>query len=191
MGEVQRIFYFHVSAAWVGFFAFFVVFLGGIFYLRSREIRWQITARASAEIGVIFSTFVLGSGMFWGRAAWNVWWTWDPRLTTTLIMWFIYIGYLFLDFAGGRQAKSRQTLTAIYGILAFINIPLVFMSIRWWRTLHPAVIGGNGGGLTPRMIHTLIFTLIVFSLLYFVLMSIRRRQLFLQERIELLRQKME
>ncbi len=191
MGEVQRIFYLHVASAWVGFFAFFVVFLSSILYLRRRKVKWHFTARASAEIGVIFTTFVLGSGMLWARAAWRTWWVWDARLTTTLIMWFIYVGYLFLHVVTRNEGENKQKLTSIYGIIAFINVPLVFMSIRWWRTMHPVVIDMDGGGLAPRMLHVLIYSLLTLTFLYFFLLKYRKRQLHIARKIDKLRGKIE
>ncbi len=191
MGDVQRIFYFHVASAWTGFFAFFIVFAASILFLRSRKNLYHLTARASAEIGVIFTTFVLVSGMLWARAAWNTWWTWDARLTTTLIMWFIYLGYLFLISAAGGGEKSLRRLAAVYGVVAFVNVPLVFMSIRWWRTMHPVVIDMEGGGLTSRMIVVLVYSLITLTLLYFSLLGYRRRQLEQREELNRLRSRIE
>ncbi len=188
MGDVQRIFYLHVSSAWVGFFAFFVVFVSGIFYLRRRQPEWHFIARASAEIGVFFTTYVLGSGMLWARAAWRTWWVWDARLTTTLIMWFIYLGYLFLHLVTRDKSENQQKLTAIYGIIAFINVPLVFMSIRWWRTMHPVVIDMEGGGLSPRMVQVLIYSLVTLTFLYFYLLFYRRNQLKIERKISELRE---
>lgn len=185
MGNVQRIFYYHVGSAWVGFLAFFVVFLASIMYLRRQKSSWHRLALASAEIGVIFTTIVLGSGMLWGRSAWNTWWTWDPRLTTSLILWLMYLGYLFLRVAlKGEESEKQQRLAAVFGIIAFVNVPLVFLSIRWWRTIHPVVIGGGGGGLSPRMVQVLILSVLTISLLYLQLLLLRYRQLDQQDRLK-------
>jgi len=178
MGDVQRIFYYHVSSAWVGFLAFFVVFLASIIYLQNSKSYWSRLARASAEIGVLFTTFVLISGMFWGREAWNTWWTWDPRLTTSLVLWLMYLAYLFLSHTiTGTGNDGQNKLTAIFGIIAFVNVPLVFMSIRWWRTIHPVVIEIDGSGLTPRMVQVLLLSLLTISLLYYQLLRLRLQQL--------------
>lgn len=178
MGNVQRIFYYHVGSAWVGFFAFFIVFAASIQYLRTEDKYWSMLARASAEIGVIFTTFVLLSGMLWARPTWNTWWTWDPRLTTSLVLWLMYLAYLFLSQTlKGEEKSSQSRLAAIFGIIAFVNVPLVFMSIRWWRTIHPVVIEIGGTGLSPRMIQVLIFSLITISLLYYQLLLMRLKQL--------------
>jgi len=185
MGDVQRIFYYHVGAAWVGFFAFFIVFVASIQYLRSENSYWTRLARASAEIGVIFTTFVLLSGMLWARPTWNTWWTWDPRLTTSLILWLMYLAYLFLSQTLKAEEKSSQNrLAAIFGIIAFVNVPLVFMSIRWWRTIHPVVIEIGGTGLSPRMIQVLIFSVITISLLYYQLLLMRLKQLNNESRLK-------
>ena len=185
MGDVQRIFYYHVGSAWVGFFAFFIVFIASILYLRKEETGYHRIALASAEIGVVFTTIVLGTGMLWGRSAWNTWWTWDPRLTTSLILWLMYLGYLFLRLAlQGEEHDKQQRLAAVFGIIAFVNVPLVFFSIRWWRTIHPVVIEVGGTGLSPRMIQVLIFSVLAITLLYLQLISIRIKQLKNKERLE-------
>ncbi len=185
MGDVQRIFYYHVGAAWVGFFAFFIVFIASIQYLRRENSYCTRLARASAEIGGIFTTFVLLSGMLWARPTWNTWWTWDPRLTTSLILWLMYLAYLFLSQTLKGEEKNRQNrLAAIFGIIAFVNVPLVFMSIRWWRTIHPVVIEIGGTGLSPRMIQVLIFTVITISLLYYQLLLMRLKQLNSEVRVK-------
>ncbi|MFW5993933.1 MAG: cytochrome c biogenesis protein [Halanaerobiaceae bacterium] len=185
MGNVQRIFYYHVSSAWVGFLAFFVVFIASIFYLRQKNTGYHRTALASAEIGVLFTTIVLATGMLWGRSAWNTWWTWDPRLTTSLILWLMYLGYLFLRLAlQGEEDEKQQRLSAVFGIIAFVNVPLVFFSIRWWRTIHPVVIDVGSTGLSPEMIRVLIFSVLTISLLYLQLILLRIKQLKNKSRIE-------
>lgn len=185
MGNVQRIFYYHVASAWVGFFAFFIVFIASILYLRKKEPGYNQIALASAEIGVVFTTIVLGTGMLWGRSAWNTWWTWDPRLTTSLILWLMYLGYLFLRLAlQDEENEKQQRLAAVFGIIAFVNVPLVFFSIRWWRTIHPVVIEVGGTGLSPRMIQVLIFSVLAITILYLQLISLKIKQLKNKERLE-------
>ncbi|MFN2362983.1 MAG: cytochrome c biogenesis protein [Halarsenatibacteraceae bacterium] len=185
MGNVQRIFYYHVGSAWVGFLAFFIVFITSILYLRKKEPGYHRIALASAEIGVVFTTIVLATGMLWGRSAWNTWWTWDPRLTTSLILWLMYLGYLFLRLAlQGEENEKQQRLAAVFGIIAFVNVPLVFFSIRWWRTIHPVVIDVGGTGLSSEMIQVLIFSVLTISLLYLQLVSLRIKQLKNKARLE-------
>lgn len=156
-GEVQRIFYYHVSSAMVSFLFFFVSFVASIAYLAfrrtspSRALAADALALASAEVGVVFCTVVLITGPLWARPVWGIWWTWDARLTTTLVLWLIYVSYLLLRrFAAGPQ---MQTLAAVLAIFGYLDVPIVYMSTRWWRTQHPAPVmgGGQGSGLDPSM----------------------------------------
>ncbi len=182
MGMVQKIFYFHLSAAWIGFFAFFVVFLASAAYLKTRQDRFDRLATASAELGSVFTTIVLLTGPLWARPVWNTWWTWDPRLTSTLVMWFMYLAYIVLQHS--LQGPQRARLTSVYGIVAFVNVPLVFFSIRWWRSLHPVVIRTEGAGLAPPMVHALLFSLFTFLVLYGFLLYYRVGVLALQDKVE-------
>lgn len=169
MGPVQKIFYFHVPSAWVAFLAFFVVFAASLMYLKTRLEVYDIIAGSSAQVGVVFTTIVLISGPIWGKASWGTWWTWDPRLTTTLILWFIYLAYLIIrNSAKGHEKNLR--LAAVFGIIGFIDVPIVFMAVRWWRTIHPVVFEANNIGLPPSMLTTLMVCLLTFTLLYFVLL---------------------
>ena len=175
LGVVQKIFYFHVASAWNAFLAFFVVFIMSIFYLSKRRRIFDIIAEVSAEVGLVFTTIVLVTGSIWGRSSWNVWWSWEPRLTTSLILWFIYAGYLMIRNSVDSWEK-RAKLCSVFGIIGFVDVPIVFMSIRWWQSrLHPVVFGSgvetSGGGIGPRMLFTLIFCVSIFSLLYYVLLS--------------------
>lgn len=166
LGVSQKIFYFHVASAWVGFFAFFVVFLGSIAYLKTRSKRWDILASSSAEIGVLFTTIVLVTGPIWARAAWNTWWNWEPRLATTLILWFIYLAYLLIR-ASSVEEDKRGRFAAVFGIIGFLNVPLVFLSIHWWQSgLHPVVVESDRVGLPSSMLVTLIFSVVAFTFLY-------------------------
>lgn len=173
MGIIQKIFYFHVSSAFLSFFAFFIVFIASILYLYRRDRKWDILAHSSAEIGVIFCTLVLITGPIWAKPVWNVWWTWDPRLTTTLILWFIYVTYLMLRKMTGEG--HREAFAAVFGIAGFINVPITFFAIRIWRTIHPIVIRSSGISITSPMLYTLIITLLAFTLLYFHLLNARIR----------------
>ncbi len=170
-GIVQRIFYFHVPVAWVSFLAFFVTFIASILYLWKRVTRWDAVASASAEIGVIFTTLVLVTGPIWAKPAWGIWWTWDARLTTSLVLWLIYIGYLLVRRLATDSARGAR-YSAVIGIVGFIDVPLVFIAVNLWRTQHPTTIIFEGG-LTTSMLLTLLVCLAAFTILY-VLMVLQR-----------------
>lgn len=129
-------------------------------------------AASSAEIGVVYTTLVLLTGPIWGKAAWNAWWTWDPRLTTTLILWFIYLAYIVIRNTAEEDEK-RARFAAVFGIIGFVDVPIVFMAIRWWRTIHPLVIESSGIGLAPKMVAALMVSLAAFTLLYVYYLLLR------------------
>src|SRR5581483_2904919 len=135
-GVVQRLFYFHLPLAWIAYLAFFMVLVASIAYLVTRNLRWDTIARASVELGVLFTTLTLVTGSLWGKPIWNTWWTWDARLTTTLVLWFIYVGYMMLR-AYTPDLERAARFGAILGIVGFVDIPIVHFSVQWWRTLHP------------------------------------------------------
>ena len=154
MGNIQRIFYWHVPAGWNAFLFLFVSFVASIVYLASRRnhplraMGADALALASAEMGVVFSTVVLVTGPLWARPVWGIWWTWDARLTSMFVLWLIYVSYLLLRrFAAGEQMRSLAAVVAIFG---YLDVPIVYMSTRWWRTQHPGPVIG-GGGLDPSM----------------------------------------
>ncbi|MDR0239526.1 MAG: cytochrome c biogenesis protein CcsA [Deltaproteobacteria bacterium] len=176
MGLVQKIFYLHLPLAWWGLASFFVVFAASIAYLRSRRPWWDQLARAGAEVGLLLAILALVSGAVWARHSWGVWWTWDPRLTTTLVMCFVYAGYLALR--GLELPEQRKgTICAVVGIVAFLDVPLVFVSARLWRSIHPAVFAAEGGGLEPEMRLTALVCVASFGLLWLALTALRARQL--------------
>jgi len=152
MGLIQRIFYFHVPSAWTAFAAFFVVFVANIGYLLERERKWDWLGVSGAEVGLAFCTVVLVTGPIWAKPVWGIWWTWDARLTSTFVLWVLYVSYLLLRTLL-TDAERRATVSAVFGIFAFLDVPLVYMSIRLWRTQHPqpVIAGGRGSGLDPRM----------------------------------------
>ncbi|MFQ5458298.1 MAG: cytochrome c biogenesis protein CcsA [Myxococcota bacterium] len=173
-GIVQKIFYMHVSSAWSSYLSFFICFASSILYLWKRDRAWDLLALAGAEVGVIFCTAVLVSGPFWGKPIWGAWWTWDARLTTTLVLWLIFLGYLLLrPFAGEGERGAR--FAAVLAIVGFLDIPLVHLSVRWWRTLHPdpVVMNREGPQLPPEMLQTLFLTLGAFTLLAVSFIAIR------------------
>jgi len=190
MGDVQRIFYFHMPSAWVALGpSFTVVFVCSILYLVKKDLRYDRIAAASAEIGVMFTTITLVTGPLWARPIWGAYWTWDPRLTTTLVLWFIFVAYLMLR-ASSSPGHKRARLSAVVGIVGWVDVPIVFMSIRWWRTIHPLLINGQGMNLDSSMAFVLMYCLAVFSLLYVYLLIIRVRQEELGSRVDRLRQQL-
>jgi len=166
-GDVQRIFYFHVPCAWISFAAFVVVACSSAFYLWLGQPVWDDLAYAGAEIGMLFCTLVLITGSLWARPIWGAWWTWDSRLTTTLILWLLYAGYLMLRIMA-QDAPQVASLAAVVGIVAAADIPVIIVSVRLWRTIHPAVIVTRQGGHgleDPRMVATLLVSMAAFTAL--------------------------
>ena len=176
MGVVQKIFYYHVPSAWVAFLAFGVVFFAGIMYLTKRTRKWDMLAYASAEVGLIFCSLVLITGPIWAKPVWGIWWTWDARLTLTLVLWLIYAGYIMLRHYID-DPERRAAFSAVLGIIGFVNVPLVYMSIRWWRTQHPqpVIFGGDDSGLDPAMFQTLMVCFVAFTLVYIVMTRMRMK----------------
>ena len=156
MGDVQRIFYYHVPSAWTAFILFFVNFGASIYYLIKRCAAADIVALTAAEVGVVFLTVNLVTGPIWARPVWGIWWTWDWRLTSTLVLWLIYVSYLFLR----RFSSSGQTplLAAALAVLGALCVPFVYFSIWFFRTQHPQPVMGGGGSIDPRMLHVLLLT---------------------------------
>jgi heme exporter protein C len=165
MGIVQKIFYFHVSSAWVGFFAFFVTFLGSLLFLWKRSEKWDILAASSAEVGFMFISITLVSGMLWARPVWGAYWVWELRLTVSLIQWLMYFSYSLLRRSLGQTPQAAR-ISAVYGIVAFVTVPLSWFAIRWWRTIHPQLFGQSSGSLPASMLTTLLVCLGAFTLLY-------------------------
>ena len=178
IGISQRIFYIHVSLAWVGFLAFFMVFIASIMYLITSKEKWDTLAEISGEIGVILTTLMLITGMIFAKAVWGVWWSWTPRLATSLILWFLYAGYVMLRAYTPDGSKGAR-VSAVMGIIAFIDVPIVYFSVQWWRDLHPGPTLARLD-LPGSMLFTFIITLISFTVLFaYILME--RYQLRAQE----------
>ena len=173
MGDVQRIFYYHVPSGWVAGFCFFINFLASAVYLWKRSAASDAWAAASAEVGVVFCTVLLITGPLWARPVWGIWWTWDARLTTTLVLWLIYVSYLVLRrFSAGGQT---QVLAAAFAIFGFADVPIVYMSIRWFRTQHPSPVigGGEGSGMAPGIAHVFFTNLALFTVMGLIYLVLR------------------
>lgn len=182
-GNAQRIFYFHVPLAWTAYLAFFVVLIGSVGYLWKRDARWDRLAACSAEIGLLLTTLVLITGSFWGRTVWGTWWSWDPRLTATLVLWFVYLGYGMVRQFTSSPGRARR-ISAVLGIIGFVDVPIVHQSVVWWRSLHPdpVVLNASGPQLPGTMLAALMVNLVAFTLLYAYLLAERIRIAKLEDR---------
>jgi heme exporter protein C len=192
MHVLQRIFYFHAAAAWAGMTAFFVCFVANLLYVWRRDEKWDSLGVSSAEVGLAFITVVLITGPIWAKPAWGIYWTWDARLTSTFVLWLLYISYLLLR-SLIEEPDRRALLSALFGIFAFIDVPIVFGAIRWWRTQHPApvIMGGPGSYLDPTMKKVFFFSVLAMHALMVLLIAERYRLEKLRTDIELLRREAE
>jgi heme exporter protein C len=190
MGEVQRVFYFHVAVGWTGALGFLVTAVAGGIYLATKDRKWDQVALASVEIGIVFILINIVTGSIWARPIWNTWWTWDPRLTTATIMELAYIAYLMLR-QGIEDPDRRARFGAVYGIVAFVSVPLTFLSIRIFRTIHPVVIGGSDPGaqgtfqMVPDMRVAFFFSIFTFTIIYITLLWHRFRLQQMNDEVEL------
>ena len=188
MGVVQRIFYFHVPSAWISFMAFAVVAVASALFLKTRNAKWDLLAYSAAQVGILFLTLVIITGPLWAKPVWGVYWTWDARLTTSFVLWLIYIAYLMLrHYVADKERGAR--FAAVFGIVGFLDVPIVYMSIRWWRTLHPSAVigGGQGSGLAPAMLGTLLTCVGAFTVLFITLLLFRYQSVKLEEEFEYLK----
>lgn len=177
-GQLSRIMYVHVPSAWLAYLAFGVTMVASAMYLWKKDLKWDRRALASAEIGVVFTALAIGLGMIWAKPTWGVWWTWDSRLTLTAIMFFVYLGYLALR-RTTTDPSSRATRSAVLGIVAVVQIPLVHFSVTWWRTLHqpPSIVRPDGPQIDdPMMLTALLVSVLAFTVVYAALVS-RRMEL--------------
>jgi heme exporter protein C len=192
MGDAQRIFYFHVPSAWLAGLAFLVTLITGIAYLRTGDRKWDTVGVASVEIGVVFLLMNIVTGAIWARPGWNTWWTWDPRLVTASITWLAYVAYLMLR-AGIEDPERRARFAGVYGIVAFVSVPITYFSIQLARSIHPVLFGPNNpeaqgdAPLTPHMLQTFFFCLFTFTILYFDLLWYRVRLERLADKVEYLK----
>jgi heme exporter protein C len=175
-GNVQRLMYIHVPAAWLAYLSFAVVFVASIAYLATRKSRWDRMAAASAEVGVLFTTLTIVLGSLWGKPVWGTWWTWDPRLTTTAILLLIYVGYLAVRRLPDSQNR-RARWAAVVGIVGFVDVPIVHLSVTWWRGLHqgPTIRLLQAPTIAPVMLAALLVGVLAFTLAYLYLMALRLR----------------
>jgi len=176
-GELSRILYVHVPAAWLAYVAFGMTMVASAMYLWKKNLKWDRRALASAEIGVMFTGLTIVLGMIWGKTTWGVWWTWDARLTLTAIMFFVYVGYLALR-RTTDDLDARAKRAAILGVLAVVQIPLVHFSVVWWRSLHqpPTLIKPEGLSMDTSMVVTLFIAVFSFTAMY-VAMMFKRTEL--------------
>jgi heme exporter protein C len=173
-GLIYRILFLHVASAWTGLTAFFISFVANLLYVWRRQPRWDWLGVSAAEVGLAFTTVVLVTGPIWAHPVWGIWWTWSPRLTSTFVLWLLYVSYLLLRTLI-EEPDRRALLSALFGIFAFIDVPLVFGSIRWWRDQHPTpvVMGEPGSGLDPLMYKVLFFSW--FAMLGLMTLLLRQR----------------
>ena len=184
MGEVQKIFYVHLPLAWWALFSFLLNFIASSVYLFKHDKRWDTLAGSAAEVGVVFSGLALITGSIWARHSWGVWWTWDPRLMTTLIMWYIYAGYLVVR-ALGMHPERKAVVCAVIGVVAFLDVPLVFYSSKIWGSyMHPPDIVRTSGGLDPQMRTTLFVNLAAWTFIWLCLLVLRTRQMAAAARLD-------
>jgi len=175
MGDLQRIFYFHAPSGIVGLIAFAVSFFASVAFLVKKDRKWDGLAVAAAETGVVFLTILLVTGPLWAKPIWLVWWTWSPRLTSSLILWLLYIAYLLVrNYV--PDPDRRATMSAVFGVVAFVDAPIVWFSIRWWRDIHPSPMLETGG-LSPSMRPAFYTCALVFIVLMIYLI---RRRFFLE-----------
>jgi heme exporter protein C len=172
MGQVYRIMYFHISAAWTCLVAFTVVFAASLAYLLGRGEHWDLLARCAGEVGLVFTTITLLSGSVWGRAVWLTWWTWEPLLTATLILWFLYAGYLLIR-AAAQGDPARMRLAAVWAVLSYVDVPIIVLAVAMMRGLHPQTIEGFHVDLDPRMTLSLMVNYAAFLLLGLYLLGRR------------------
>jgi heme exporter protein C len=184
-GVVQRIFYVHAPSAWVAYLAFSVVLIGSLAYLRTSDTRWDLVAHASAEVGVMFTGLALVTGMLWGRPVWGAYWVWDPRLTLTLVLFTIYIGYLAFRSTATDPGRGAR-VAAVIGITGFTAVPLIHFSVDWWRGQHPGRTvfrPEDGPALPGQMLFTAGMMALAFTALYAILLVMRVRLLRLEDEV--------
>jgi heme exporter protein C len=185
-GAIYRIIFFHVPSAWTAFLGFLAALVASSCYLATRNLRWDALAVAVTEAGLAFAAANLVTGMIWARIIWGIWWTWDARLTSMLICWLLYAGYLMLRRAV-EEPSQRARVAAVFSIFAFADVPIVWFSIKWWRTQHPQPVVWGGGSMDPSMWRMLFLNWIPLLLLFALLAALRMRQEEAQIEVEAMR----
>ena len=188
MNYVQKVFYFHISNAWVGMLGFIVAAIAGAIYLVKKDLKWDIVEQAAVEISLVFFFIAIVTGSIWAKPSWGTFWTWDARLTTAAILEMIYLAYLLLR-QGIDDSERRARFSAVYTLIGAVSVPVTFLSIRIWQTIHPVVIGGESGaqgsfGMTPPMLITMFFCLTTFSVIFATLLWYRVRLGSFAEKVE-------
>jgi len=188
MGIIQKIFYLHLPSAFSSFIALGICFYANLMYVFKRQPKWDWLGVSAAEAGLAFISVVLVTGPIWAHPVWGIWWTWDARLTLTFVLWLLYISYLLLR-SMLEEPDKRALFSALFGIFAFLDVPLVYFSIRWWRTQHPqpVILGGPGSGLDPRMRVSYLLVWAAFTGLLILLLSARYKLEALRASVEELR----
>jgi heme exporter protein C len=192
MGIIQKIFYLHLPSALSSFVAFGVCFYANLMYVFKRQPKWDWLGVSAVEVGLAFISVVLVTGPIWAHPVWGIWWTWDARLTLTFVLWLLYISYLLLR-SMLEEPDKRALFSALFGIFAFLDVPLVYFSIRWWRTQHPqpVILGGPGSGLDPRMRVSYLLVWAAFTGLLILLLNARYKLEAMRASVEELRREAE
>ena len=185
-GAIYRIMFFHVPAAWSAFAGFLTAMIASRVFLASKDLRYDALAVSVTEVGLAFGAANLVTGMIWGRVIWGLWWTWDPRLTSMLVCWLLYAGYLMLRRAV-EEPSQRARVSAVFSIFAFADVPIVWFSIKWWRTQHPQPVVWAGGSMDHSMWNMLFLNWVPLLLLFVVLVAVRMRLEQTQREIDALR----
>ena len=174
LGDSQRIFYIHIPLAWLGMLSVIILAIFSIAYLITRNIKWDNLAYSTAELGFILITLVLVTGMIWSKAEWTVWWTWDPKLTTTVILWFIYLAYIMLRKYGPSDLRGAS-YGAVLGIIGAIDVPMIYMAANWWSSAHPELnigpLSDQSSSVNSEMMMTLLVSLIAYTMLYIIILN--------------------
>ena len=192
MGAIQKIFYLHLPSAFTSFLALGICFYANLMYVFRRQAKWDWLGVSAAEVGLAFISVVLITGPIWAHPVWGIWWTWDARLTLTFVLWLLYISYLLLR-SMIEDPDKRALFSALFGIFAFLDVPLVYFSIRWWRTQHPqpVILGGAGSGLEPRMRVSYLLVWVAFTGLMILLIKARYQLEAMRADVEELRRETE